>query len=216
MPASFEFDAFGRRLTKTLGAETTEFLYDGIDSVQELSGGSPTANVLLGPGFDEVLQRTDSAGVRTVVADGLGSALALIDPTGAIQTQYTYGPFGATELTGEGTDNPNQHTGRERDGTEMYYQRARYYDTTVGRFVSEDPIEFAGDGVNLYPYVAGNPVNFTDRRGYGRVGVAIRIVKRLGKWLRESRTVCMLEAQNARRRGARCPGQGKQKIGTTD
>ena len=47
----------------------------------------------------------------------------------------------------------------------LYYMRARYYDPVVGRFISEDPIGFAGRDVNLYAYVSGNPVNYIDPDG---------------------------------------------------
>ncbi len=57
-------------------------------------------------------------------------------------------------------------TGRERDEfTGLYYYRARWYDAMIGRFISEDPIGFAGGDVNLYGYVKNNPVNFVDPNG---------------------------------------------------
>ncbi len=43
--------------------------------------------------------------------------------------------------------------------------RARYYDPAIGRFISEDPIRFAGGDVNLFAYTANNPVNFVDPWG---------------------------------------------------
>ena len=43
--------------------------------------------------------------------------------------------------------------------------RARYYDPVIGRFISEDPIHFAGGDVNLYAYVGNNPINFVDPNG---------------------------------------------------
>jgi YD repeat-containing protein len=78
-PASFQYDAFGRRISKSTAAGTTEYLYDGAEAVQKLTGGSPSANLLYGPGIDELLFRTTGATVRWLVADGLGSALALIE-----------------------------------------------------------------------------------------------------------------------------------------
>ncbi|MSO19016.1 MAG: RHS repeat-associated core domain-containing protein [Acidobacteria bacterium] len=42
--------------------------------------------------------------------------------------------------------------------------RACYYDPTVGRFLSKDPIGFAG-GNNFYSYVDNNPANFSDPFG---------------------------------------------------
>jgi uncharacterized protein RhaS with RHS repeats len=47
----------------------------------------------------------------------------------------------------------------------MYFYRARYYDQKVGRFVTKDPISFAGGDVNLYAYVLNNPVNLIDPDG---------------------------------------------------
>jgi uncharacterized protein RhaS with RHS repeats len=38
------------------------------------------------------------------------------------------------------------------------FYRARYYDPATGRFLSEDPIQFGGDGVNFYSYVNNNPI----------------------------------------------------------
>ena len=42
---------------------------------------------------------------------------------------------------------------------------ARAYDAETGRWISKDPIGFAGGDTNLYGYVANDPVNFVDPRG---------------------------------------------------
>ena len=98
-------------------------------------------------------------------ADGLGSVTSLTDPTGAIAATYTYDSFGfMTASTGSAT-NWFRYTGRQFDSTGgLYYYRARYYDPTTGRFLSEDPIRFKG-GVNFYAYVGNDPVNRTDPFG---------------------------------------------------
>jgi len=55
---------------------------------------------------------------------------------------------------------------RKRDGeTGLYFYRARYYDATVGRFISEDPIGFEGGTVNLYEYAKDNPLRHKDPMG---------------------------------------------------
>jgi RHS repeat-associated protein len=56
-------------------------------------------------------------------------------------------------------------TGREYDrGLKLYYNRARYYDPKLARFISRDPIDIADD-VNLYAYVGNNSVMFVDLMG---------------------------------------------------
>lgn len=42
---------------------------------------------------------------------------------------------------------------------------ARWYDPQIGRWISKDPIGFAGADTNLYAYVGGNPVNYMDPTG---------------------------------------------------
>jgi len=60
---------------------------------------------------------------------------------------------------------PFRYTGREWDAeTGLYYYRARYYDPVIGRFLSEDPIGFAGS-VNFYRYVDNGPINSIDPGG---------------------------------------------------
>jgi YD repeat-containing protein len=51
--ASIAYDPLGHRVAKTIGAATTNYLYDGPNPVQELSGGAPTANPLTGVNVDE-------------------------------------------------------------------------------------------------------------------------------------------------------------------
>jgi RHS repeat-associated protein len=61
--------------------------------------------------------------------------------------------------------NPFQYTARESDTeTGLYYYRARYYDQTVGRFISEDPRGFDG-GANFYIYAANSPLKYVDPFG---------------------------------------------------
>ncbi len=163
--ASFSYDALGRRVSKTINGTATSFLYDGLNPVQEIQSGSPSANLLTGLNIDEYFQRTDSAGSRDFLTDTLGSTLALSDSSGAIQTSYTYEPFGNTTVSGASSTNPYQFTGRENDATGLYYYRARYYSAMYQRFIAQDPIDFGGGGTNLYGYVSEDPVSGADPLG---------------------------------------------------
>jgi RHS repeat-associated protein len=165
--ASFVYGPFGRRVSKTVYGTTSGYLYDGPNVVQELSGSTPSANLLSG-GLDEIFTRTDSTGAYSYLRDGLGSTLALTDSTGTVQQTYTYGPYGYTSSSGNTTSNSYEYTGREADATGLYYFRARYYNPNTSRFISEDPIGFAGDGANLFAYVGDDPTDFIDPFGMDR------------------------------------------------
>jgi RHS repeat-associated protein len=52
--------------------------------------------------------------------------------------------------------------------TGLYYYRARYYDPIPGRFLSEDPLGFDGDGTDFYAYVGNSPVRNIDPFGLAR------------------------------------------------
>jgi RHS repeat-associated protein len=91
------------------------------------------------------------------------STVALADSDGTLSAQYTYDPYGTTSSSGYSL-NAAQYTGRENDGTGLYYFRARYYNPKLQRFISEDPTAFRG-GINMYAYAAGNPVSFNDPFG---------------------------------------------------
>src|SRR5437763_10763783 len=80
--ASLQYDGFGRR-TKNL--QNTSFLFDGANAVQELSGSTPTANLISG-GIDEILTRADSTGTYAPLQDALGSTIALVDASGNLVT----------------------------------------------------------------------------------------------------------------------------------
>src|SRR5438128_12645647 len=77
--ASFVYDGAGRRQKKTINGSLTEFLYDGVNPVQETSGATVLANILTGLDVDEFLSRTDiGTGVTSsFLPDALGSSIAL-------------------------------------------------------------------------------------------------------------------------------------------
>ena len=161
--AAFAYDATGRRIQKTVGGFATTLQYDGSDIVREVAGG-PEVNFLRGLGVDETLARIETGGTSCYLDDALGSTVALADSGGGVPTEYTYEPFGRTTSAGAPSQNSFQFTGRENDGTGLYYFRARYYEPRLSRFIQEDPIGPAG-GLNAFAYVEGNPLSKTDRFG---------------------------------------------------
>lgn len=131
-------------------ASATDVLVDHGASGQLLAWGADF--VAEGPRF------------QNIHADGLGSIVAMTDAAGNVTSRRQYDAWGNLEV---GADQPGYaFTGREWDPeTGLYYYRARYYDPKVGRFLSEDPIGFAG-GINLYAYVGNNPIGWVDPTGW--------------------------------------------------
>ncbi len=160
---SFAYDGLGRRAQKTVNSVLTQFRYDGLDAVEEASGGS-SASYLRTLGIDEALVRTDAGDTVHVLGDALGSSVALTTPAGSVATTYNYEPFGRTEVTGTPAPNPFRFTGREDDSTGLYYYGARYYDFVRSRFVNEDPIGLVA-GMNYFAYVKGRALNSRDPLG---------------------------------------------------
>jgi RHS repeat-associated protein len=175
------------------------YVYDGLNPVQEKNGATVTANLLTGLGIDEFFTRTDSVGVRSLLPDALGSTVALGDGTGTLQTQYTYEPFGITTQTGVASTNSYKYTGREDDGTALMYYRARYYQPRLQRFISEDPVGFNGGSFSLYAYVSNNPIKLIDPSGLSPVGW---IVDLGGKCMKKVKALFTdQEMRQARRQG---------------
>ena len=100
----------------------------------------------------------------------IGNVLALTDENELITDRYGYTPFGL--LTKEDTtDNPFTYVGGlgvMTESNDLYFMRARLYDSAVGRFLSKDPVE--GDrtdprALHLYVYGLNNPIVMTDPTG---------------------------------------------------
>jgi RHS repeat-associated protein len=174
---SFKYDPQGRRiekkLTTTIGAATKisswTYVYDNDNIALEIytdpAGAVTKTFYTHGPGVDEHLSLERNGNTYYYHTDGLGSTIAISDGSKNIVQTYGYDSFGAVRAS---TDfvNTYTYTGREWDKeTGLYYYRARYYDPMQGRFISKDPIGFAGGDLNLYGYVKNNPLNFTDPKG---------------------------------------------------
>jgi len=119
-----------------------------------------------GPGIDEPLAMVEDGDTYFYHVDGLGSIVAMTDDSLNIVQHYSYDSFGTPTLSDPAFSQPYTYTGREWDDeTELYFYRARYYDSSAGRFIAKDPIGFAGGDVNLYAYVQNNPTNYVDPSG---------------------------------------------------
>jgi RHS repeat-associated protein len=159
------------------------FVYDGDNVVFDFDSFSTSfvlaRRYLFGPQVDQILAQenvrpggqpillTSPARVYWTLTDNLGSVRDLManDGTQVYGGHYKYDVFGRI-LDGDTPLTRYLFTGREYDlDTELQYNRNRWYDPASGRFLSEDPIGFAGDPSNLYRYVGNGPTNATDPSG---------------------------------------------------
>lgn len=163
---SFTYGPLGRRFTKTTNGQVERYVYDGFNRVGTLDGSGAVINrVVFGTEADEPLGMSTPQGNQYFYADALGSVVGLADATSVVST-FEYSPYGLL-LEGSVDDSPFGYTGREMDAEDLYFYRTRYYDPTIQRFLSRDPIGFVG-GVNQYAYVEGNPINNADPLGLQR------------------------------------------------
>ncbi|MFM0309233.1 DUF6531 domain-containing protein [Paraburkholderia sp. RL17-383-BIF-A] len=175
--ASFSYDMFGRRNDRTVDGHRMQTAWIGDELNFMVADGDWSQRIrVFSPyqagGPDELTFRRigdDASQDRYVLRDANNNVIALTDADQQGRTQYSYEPYGATVLTGVADPNTQQYTGRENDGTGLYYYRNRYYSPATGRFISEDPIGFASGQTNAYAYVGGNPVQFGDPFGESKL-----------------------------------------------
>jgi RHS repeat-associated protein len=185
--ASFTYDSLGRRVQSSIQlgsnpAQTVQYVYEGAQALGEIRSGNLSHRLITGLGLDETIARValvsngsgaaDTARSRQFLTDALNSVIAQHNAatSGGLANSYAYSPYGQSSTVGpDATSNPIQYTSRENDQTGLLFYRARYYDPVMKRFISSDPIGLAG-GMNMFAYVGGDPVSYTDPTGLWATG----------------------------------------------
>jgi len=158
----YRYDGLGNRVAKIVNSVETRYV-GGLAETD--ASGNITAYYVYG--FGLISKITPSNESYHYHFDGLGNTIAITDVSGNVVNKYAYDEHGKVLNQEEAIPNPFKYVGQfgvMDEGNGLLYMRARYYDPEVGRFISKDPIGFAG-GVNLYGYVANNPVNRVDPGG---------------------------------------------------
>jgi RHS repeat-associated protein len=177
--ASYSYYGDGLRAAKSVNGDTTRYIYLNGKVIEELgAGGNVKARNIWGNGL---LYRQDYTNNRGgyYLYNGHGDVVKIADNTGEVIKTYDYDIWGnvLTETTpnpNKPFNNPFKYTGEPQDDESgLIYLRARYYDPTIGRFISQDTVE--GDlnnplSLNLYTYVQNNPLRYTDPSGHSAWG----------------------------------------------
>ena len=169
-----DYDPAGRLRTveDTSTSIQREFIYDSAEVIVELNGsGVVSTRYVRGPGADEVLVEYAGSGTGSKTwlhHDERGSVIAGSNSSGTFTFVNTYDEYGNPGISNTGAF---QYTGQMwLPEIGMYHYKARIYNPEHGRFMQTDPIGFAA-GLNLYGYVEGDPVNFSDPSGLMGISV---------------------------------------------
>ncbi|WP_027922052.1 RHS repeat-associated core domain-containing protein [Pseudomonas sp. URMO17WK12:I12] len=170
--ATYRYDAFGRRIAKTVDGHTTEFFWQGDNLVAE-SSREHYRSYLYEPGSFRPLAMLDGKGLRKACPfyyqlDHLGTPQELTDFGGEIVWSAKYNAYGKVTQQafggGEQLEQPLRFQGQYFDAESgLHYNRHRYYDPKIGRYLTPDPIKLAG-GLNQYQYTL-NPTGWVDPLG---------------------------------------------------
>ncbi|MHB1132680.1 MAG: RHS repeat-associated core domain-containing protein [Chloroflexota bacterium] len=115
-----------------------------------------------------------------LLSDHLGSTSATVRPGGGDLRETWYGPWGNTRLSLGSPPTDNLFTGQKLDAsTDLYYYGARYYDPSLGRFLSPDKVDpdsKSPQTLNRYSYVSNNPLKYVDPSGKWLVPAAAFVI----------------------------------------
>jgi RHS repeat-associated protein len=180
--ATYKYDIFGRRLQKNVNGTITNFFWENDTMTYEMNEQyQPVRKYLTGVGMDSYEGHLDySEGIDwahifdyqnyqpwySYIKDQVGTIYKVYDHKNhTIADSRAYDSFGNLVNQTGTTKTPFGFQGKYYDqesGLNYFYHR--YYNPTIGRFTSEDPILFKG-GSDFYQFVHNNPVSLTDPFG---------------------------------------------------
>lgn len=161
--SNYTYSPDGLRHSKTVGDNTTIFVYDNANVIEEITADGINK-------YYRGIEIIKNDGGLYYLYNGQGDVKFLIDNTGAVAANYTFDAYG-NQSQENTVYNPFGYRGEYTDfESGLIYLRARMYDAQTGRFISEDPVQ---DGLNWYAYCVNNPIMFVDLFGLKPEGTSI-------------------------------------------
>lgn len=163
--ATYTYGPLGKRWSKTVDAATTDFIWSGSNMIAEITDTSTKKYFYEGL---NPLVMNDNGTDYFYHTDHLSTPKAMTDSIGTQVWSGQLNTFGEVVSEAGYVENnlrfPGQYHDRE---TGLYYNYYRYYDPSIGRYVTSDPVGLRG-GVNTYAYTGGNPIVYIDPLGLER------------------------------------------------
>jgi RHS repeat-associated protein len=172
-----EYDALGRRSSKTFAGRRIEFYWNADQLIAEIDPDGRlriyvyadhlALTPLMFVDYDSV-KSAPEAGLRFfIVSDQVGAPCEIYDEQGAEVWRARISPFGQAEVAPDAKIVFNlRFPGHYADDElGLHYNRFRHYDPLLGRYLQSDPWGISG-GFNLYAYRL-NPLDQVDVRGLG-------------------------------------------------
>ena len=171
---SFSYDGANTRTGLTSSGQTTSYLQDtagGLPvALQERVGTNTPSSYLYGLGTTSPMMQTTAGSVTAWYhSDALGSVRVISSSSASVLNTSSYSAYGTPTFTSGNTPNTHGYAGEQIDPTGLSYNRARYYDATLGRFTQRDT--FAGRtsdplSLNRHIYAKNSPTNAIDPSGW--------------------------------------------------
>jgi RHS repeat-associated protein len=183
---TYDWNTFNRLRQVAVGGtlvETTSYDHEGIRRLKVDGGGSsksfssgamslcdtrPSGPVSFVQGH-QLLGLEQGGNLYFFITDGLSSVRKVVNSSGVSQGEFRFDEFGVPESSTTPSADLSAHSyvgglGQRNEGGGLYYARQRWYDSSLGRWLTADPIGFAG-GLNLYAGMDNSPITRVDPEG---------------------------------------------------
>jgi RHS repeat-associated protein len=178
---SYTYDAQGRRITETSSGTQTDLYYnDQWQVIEERVNGQTQTQYVWDPLASDTLVERDSYDSNGNIIlrlyaqqDVIGNVTVLVDTSGNVVERFVYDPYGQLTVLDASWNvlaSDAYHwvylyqAGRYDSISGLYNFHNRDYSPSLGRWLQQDPLGYS-DGMNLYDYVKGDPLKFTDPTG---------------------------------------------------